>query len=155
MGTDLIGFVHVIAGYVALAVGLAILLREKGTSSHSAIGLCYVVAMAVLNLTALMIYRISGHFEVFHGLALFTLAVVLVGFSAAVLRRPRRSWLEFHYFFMTFSYVGLLSASGSEFLARIAGWSPTLSASVSSAIVIAVGSPIIALRRNATIKSVR
>lgn len=44
---------------------------------------------------------------------------MLAGFIPAFLRYPRKGWLELHYEFMNWSYVGLVAAAVSEVLTRL------------------------------------
>ena len=69
--------------------------------------------------TALAIYRLFGGFGPFHVAALVSLVTVLMGTIPARRRQPRGKWLERHYYWMTWSYVGLLAAAGSEAVTRI------------------------------------
>src|SRR6185295_9823599 len=47
-----------------------VLVERKGTMTHRLIGCGYVAAMILLNVTALGLYRLTGHFGPFHALAL-------------------------------------------------------------------------------------
>src|ERR1700733_11530124 len=74
-----IGAAHVAAALAALALGAIVLAMRKGTQLHRAMGMAYAAAMIVLCVTALMIYRINGHFGPFHVLALLSLATIFAG----------------------------------------------------------------------------
>ena len=82
--------------------------------------------MVGLNLTAFFIYRLFGGFGIFHGLALLSLFTVLVGYVYVIRRKPRDRWLELHYEYVSWSYVGLLAAAVAEFAVRVpafqGGW---------------------------------
>ena len=58
-----LGAVHFTAAIVALAFGAIVLAAPKGTPLHRTIGAGYVAAMVILNVSALPIYRLTGHFE--------------------------------------------------------------------------------------------
>jgi uncharacterized membrane protein len=73
--------------------------------------------MVILNVSSLAIYRLTGHFEPFHALALFSLATVVGGVVPALRRRP--GWLMAHYWSMAWSYLGLLAAACSEIVVRL------------------------------------
>jgi hypothetical protein len=75
--------------------------------------------MAALNTTALLIYRLTGHFGPFHLAAIASLATVAAGTWAAVRRQPPDRWLERHYYWMTYSYVGLVAAAVAEVVTRL------------------------------------
>src|SRR6202012_1882061 len=77
------------------------------------------LAMLGLNVLALMIYRLTGHFGLFHALALLSLATLAVSVVPVLLRRPRRYWLELHYFAIGLTYAGLVAGFGNELLARV------------------------------------
>jgi uncharacterized membrane protein len=102
---------------VALAFGAIVLGAPKGTPLHRTIGAGYVAAMVILNVSSLAIYRLTGHFEPFHALALFSLATVVRGMVPALRRRP--GWLMAHYWNMAWSYLGLLAAACSEIVVRL------------------------------------
>lgn len=76
--------------------------------------------MVCLNVTALAIYRLTGAFNVFHLLALISLATLLIGFTSVRRRHSMRRWLWRHYQYMCWSYVGLLAATINEASVRIA-----------------------------------
>jgi len=112
-----IGAAHLAAAVAALVLGTIVIGAAKATPFHRMIGAGYVAAMVIVNLSALAIYRLTGHFEAFHALALLNLAVLGRGVAAALIRRP--GWLSIHYQFMAWSYVGLLAATGAEIVIRL------------------------------------
>ena len=65
-----LGAAHVAAASLALALGLVVLLAQKGTPFHILFGAGYVAAMAVVNVSALGLYRLTGWFGPFHALAI-------------------------------------------------------------------------------------
>jgi uncharacterized membrane protein len=123
-----LGMAHFTAGLAALALGAVNVCERKGTPTHRMIGVGYVLAMLIVNVTALCLYRLTGRFGPFHALALVSLAIVIGGIVATLLRRER--WLRTHYYCMASSYVGLLAAACAEALAR----APIFSAAVNSPI---------------------
>jgi uncharacterized membrane protein len=112
-----LGAVHFATAIVALAFGAIVLGAPKGTALHRTIGVGFVVAMVILNVSSLAIYRLTGHFEPFHALALFSLATVVRGMVPALRRRP--GWLMAHYRSMAWSYLALLAAACSEIFIRL------------------------------------
>ena len=112
-----LGAIHFTAAIAALACGAIVLGAPKGTPLHRTIGAGYVAAMVILNASALAIYRLTGQFEPFHALALFSLATVVHGMMPALRRRP--GWLMAHYWSMAWSYLGLLAAACSEIVVRL------------------------------------
>jgi len=85
------GAMHFAAAFAALALGALVLAMPKGTLLHRTMGTGYIAAMIILNIAALAIYRLTGHFEPFHALALLSLATIARGVAPAVRRRP--GWL--------------------------------------------------------------
>lgn len=110
---------HLIAACTALLTGLGVLLTRKGTRLHKQMGYAYFFNMVGLNISALFIYRLTGHFGPFHGAALASLLTLTAGYVPAYLRLPQRRWLELHYEFMNWSYVGLVAAGVSEAATRL------------------------------------
>lgn len=110
---------HLIAACTALLTGLGVLLTLKGTRLHKQMGYAYFFNMLGLNISALFIYRLTGHFGPFHGAALASLLTLTAGYVPAYLRLPQGRWLELHYGFMNWSYVGLVAAGVSEAATRL------------------------------------
>lgn len=116
---DALGLFHTVFAVAALALGPAVFFRRKGDARHRALGYGYVVSMALLNASALLIYDLFGRWGPFHWAALVSLLTLAAGFVPALLRRPRGKWLEWHYFGMCWSYVGLAAAAVSETFTRL------------------------------------
>lgn len=143
---NILGWFHTACALVALGSGAAVLLRRKGNRAHRRIGWVYVASMLLLNGTALMIYRLFGGFGAFHAAAIASLATVLAGIVPAVRRRPAR-WLDQHYAFMTWSYVGLWAAAVAEVATRVPGFPFWWGVMIGTLVVLGVGATLI--RRNA------
>jgi uncharacterized membrane protein len=86
-----LGWTHTAAALAALIAGAAVLLTRKGTRRHRQLGWAYAVSMLLLNVTALLIYRLFGRFGPFHVGALFSLVTVIAGTSAAFGARHART----------------------------------------------------------------
>jgi uncharacterized membrane protein len=110
---------HIVASVSALVFGLWVVLTRKGTGLHRWLGYAYFFNMLGLNISAFFIYRLTGHFGPFHGAAIASGITLIAGFVPAYLRYPRKGWLELHYEFMNWSYVGLVAAAVSEVLTRL------------------------------------
>ena len=145
-GLDPFGLVHALLGVAALILGLAVLLRRKGTRVHRQIGQGYVLSMLLLNATALMIYDIHGRFGPFHVASALSLATVGAGFVPVYLRRPRRAWMLRHATFMCWSYVGLLAAFVSEVAVRVPGVGFGSAVIAATRVVVAGGAVLIHTR---------
>lgn len=110
---------HIGTAVSALIIGLGVVLVRKGTRLHKQLGYAYFFNMLGLNISALFIYRLTGHFGPFHGAALASLLTLIAGFVPAYLHFPRGRWLDLHYEFMNWSYVGLIAAGVSEAATRL------------------------------------
>lgn len=114
-----IGTAHVGFALVALASGAWVLLRRKGDTAHRWRGWVYVGSMVGLNVSALLVYDLTGSFGPFHVMAIASMAGVLIGIGYVRLRRPRSGWRHLHGTWMSWSYVGLLAAAASEAATRL------------------------------------
>src|SRR5687768_455781 len=83
---NLLGWIHVIAAGAAIASGAVVLFLRKGNRRHRRLGWIYATSMAVLNISALMIYRLFGGFGPFHAFAIVSLVTVGLGVATAVRR---------------------------------------------------------------------
>ena len=110
---------HLIAACTALLAGLGVIFTRKGTLLHKQLGYVYFFNMLGLNISALFIYRLTGHFGPFHDAAPASLLTLSAGFIPAYLRLPQGRWLELHYEFMNWSFVGLVAAGVSEAATRL------------------------------------
>ena len=110
---------HIIAAVAALLLGAIVFMMRKGTRLHVSVGIGYVVSMLIMNVTALGIYRLSGSPNAFHIGAFFSLVTVLAGWVPAIRRRPVDRWLQMHFEFMSWSYVGLVAAAVAEAGTRV------------------------------------
>jgi hypothetical protein len=97
--------------------------------------------MIGLNVTALFIYRLFGHFGPFHWLAASSLLTLMAGLIPVFTRRPKGLWLERHAIFINISFIGLVAATSAEITSRIPGLEDAFGPVVglTSALVIAIG----------------
>ncbi len=147
-----IGTIHTALAVIALAAGMAIFTIAKGTNRHRMIGYIYVAGMVGLNLTALMIYRLFGRFGPFHVFAIISLVTLVVGFLPALTKRPKQTWLDRHYNWILWSYVGLVAGAAAEFLTRVpifnrSGVGFAIGVFVASTVIISIGASIIHRRK--------
>lgn len=133
----LVGLLHVGAGIAALLLGVAVAALPKGTRRHRRYGRAYLVAMVLMNFTALTIFELFGRFGPFHWLALFSLATCAAGFIVAWRRLP--GWVSPHAYLMGGSLIGLAAAAVAEVATRVPGWGFGPAVLVSSGSVIALG----------------
>jgi uncharacterized membrane protein len=140
--------VHIIAAVAALFLGAVVFLTRKGTRLHVRVGIGYVVSMLVMNVTAFGIYRLTGTLNAFHVGAFFSLVTVLAGWVPAIRRRPAERWLQMHFEFMSWSYVGLIAGAVSEAVTRLPQ-APFVGAVVAgSAVVFLLGGMLILRARS-------
>jgi uncharacterized membrane protein len=151
---SLLGVIHTACAVLGLVHGAAIFLRPKGTRSHARLGWAYAASMAAVNVTALCIYRLTGHFNLFHALAVVILVMVAVGLAQVAGRRRPRRWAWRHYQYMSWSYVGLLAATNNEAFVRLpalvrltAATTPVLPLLATAGLVAASG--VVIFRRQA------
>jgi uncharacterized membrane protein len=117
---DLKGLIHTAAAVAAMVLGAVVFFRPKGGRVHRLLGYAYTLCMLLLIATSFMIYRLTGGFNFLHGASIASSMGVAFGFGHAFLRRPRDTWLVRHYFFMSWSYIGLLAAFVAEISTRVA-----------------------------------
>ena len=151
---------HIALGLAALAVGLVVLLRQKGTRSHRMIGWTFVVCLFGVNATALAMHNFNGALGPFHVFVPISLAGLFYGLYQ-VLKRPSGDWPEGHYYGMCFSYVGLLAATTAEIIVRVpyfraagSAWRLILLTTLASIVVTGVGWAIIARVRARVLGSI-
>ena len=117
MVQDFTGLVHLTAAMAALLAGAFIFFRRKGTRLHRFVGYVYAAAMITVVVTALLIYRLTQSFNILHFFAVVASPPLLLGLAAALRRKP--GWLESHYRWMSWSYVGLFAAFAAETATRV------------------------------------
>jgi len=110
----MIELIHIILGFSSLISGFTVLLIKKGSRNHRLIGRAYILSMLGLNLTAFGIYKLFGGWGFFHWMAIASLIPLLAGYTAI-----RYKKIEAHYFFMCWSYIGLLCATISEIFVHL------------------------------------
>ena len=111
------GSVHMVTALAAILFGLVVILFPKGRAAHRMAGLAYVFAMLLTNISALMLYNLTGRFNLFHAFALLSLAVTLPGLLMPIVRP--RNWIFHHVHLMGWSYLGLLAAAANEAAIRL------------------------------------
>lgn len=171
---SVVGAIHFSAAVASVVLGAAVLGQgPKGGRRHRQVGWTYVLAMLTVNATAFMLYGLFGGFGPFHAAAVVSLAGLVAGVLAARgakraraanqgFRRSHR--VELHYWWMTFSYVGLIAALASEAITRLpatrgigggAGAMFGLAVGGATALVFAVGSYVIVARRARVLRPFR
>ena len=141
LNPDPIGWVHIIFSVVALIAGTIVVATGKGTRWHRTLGHIYLTCMLALNISALFIYRLFGTFGPFHWLAVYSLAIIVIGMVPVFTRWPKRSWLTWHAAAISGSYVGLVAAFFAEITSRLPGTEQSFGqvVTITSVIVNAIG----------------
>lgn len=97
---------HLSAALGALALGIAMLLRSKGTASHRALGRAWVFLMSVAALSSFWLTGLADGFSPIHLLSLWTLVAM-----AAAVAYVRRGNVKQHRRFMIGTFIGLAGAA--------------------------------------------
>jgi uncharacterized membrane protein len=110
---SMVGWIHTLTCVFAMIAGGVALFATKGSVNHKKWGRWYFYVMVITNLSALLIYT-DGQFNIFHWMAIGTLAVLLLGWYAAP-RQRTATWANTHLMCMLWSYymlyVGLINES--------------------------------------------
>lgn len=98
---------HLSAALPAIALGIAVLMRRKGTPSHKLLGWLWVAAMALVAVSSFWIagIRASGGFSLLHILSAWTLLCLALAIGAI-----KRGRVRAHKGFMLGVFVGLVAA---------------------------------------------
>jgi uncharacterized membrane protein len=142
-GLTLAGAIHTVLAIMGISAGLFQFLRPKGGAIHRARGYAFVYAMLIADGAAMLIFQFTGRFNILHVGAMTNLACIIAA-MVPVLRSPRPSnWRNQHYYWVSWSYVGLLAAATTELVVRGShlatiqqAWTATAATSV---IVTAIG----------------
>jgi hypothetical protein len=135
--------IHAVLAMLGIVVGLIQLLRPKGGSIHRALGYAFVYAMLIADGAVMLLSQFTGRFSILHIGAIANMLCIILAIIP-VLRSPRPlNWKYQHYYFICWSYVGLLSGGATQLAVRTShlatreqAWMVTAAA---TAIVIAVG----------------
>jgi hypothetical protein len=114
-----VGAIHTVLAGSCILLGLTQLLSPKGGVGHRARGYAFVYGMLTADAAALLVYRFTGHFNILHVGAIANFACLLLA-MVPLLRSPRpANWKAKHYYFIAWSYVGLLAAATTELIVRV------------------------------------
>ena len=112
------GAIHATLASAAIVLGIVQFLRRKGDSLHRAVGYGYVYAMLIGDGAAMLVYQFTGKLNILHFGVITSLVCIAFGMWP-VLRSPRRpNWRTKHYYWISWSYVGLLAAAATELVVR-------------------------------------
>lgn len=117
---DFKGLVHTLAAIAAMLIGAVVFLRPKGGAAHRRLGYAFSACMGLLIATSFSIYRLTGGFNFLHVFSVLSTIGLAFGLSYAFRRRPEGRWMLAHYYWMSWSYIGLLAAFVAEISTRVA-----------------------------------
>lgn len=114
------GALHLGAATIALVLGSIVLVRRKGDRAHRITGAIFATAMLVVNVSALSMYAMSGGFNMFHALAILSLAALVPALVMVQLyKRTRKSeYLATHAECMAWAYYGVVGAGFAQAISR-------------------------------------
>jgi uncharacterized membrane protein len=148
--------IHTLFGFLALIAGAWNLIAMKGTRRHRLVGWVYVGSMAGLLLTSFGIFELFGGFGPFHIMSLLAGGALALAIYFPLRRERYEHWIVHHYVWITYSYVGLVMATGSHlFDYGPAGWSFWSQAALYWGVPYVVGSALIFGRRDAILTRLR
>jgi len=112
---------HTVAALTALVLGIAVLLRPKGTATHKLTGRIWVAAMAITAVTSFWIQELrhGDGFSPIHILSIITLAAL-----ARAIYAIRHGNVKAHQRAMISAFAGVLIAGAFTLLPNriIGGW---------------------------------
>ncbi|EDP71852.1 hypothetical protein FBALC1_12162 [Flavobacteriales bacterium ALC-1] len=106
-----IGWFHFILAVLAMLTGTIVLLNKKGTLFHKRTGYIYLVSMLLMNISSFFIINFNG-FSIFHFFAIVSLLTIFGGIIPMI--KKKQNWFGYHFYFMSWSVVGLYCAFWSE-----------------------------------------
>ncbi len=113
----MINTIHTLFGVVALIAGAWNLATMKGTRRHRVVGWVYAGSMAGLILTSFAIVELFGTFDPFHALSIVSGGTLALALYFPLRRAHHPGWMIHHYFWISYSYMGLVMATGSHLFA--------------------------------------
>lgn len=135
---------HTLVSIAALMSGGIIFFFTKGTQIHRKIGFTYVVSMGLSLLTSFFIYDMFDGFGPFHVMSIISIVTISIGIYFPLFGRNINGWPLHHYFWMSYSYVGLWMAFMSHFISHFPpDWSGILKAFIAWGVPYILGSAVI------------
>lgn len=132
-----VGTVHVVTAAIAIALGIAIFIRRKGDHHHRALGLWYVAAMMVVNLSVIRKFDGSARPGAFHMLGVISILTTALGWLPLRKQRRDNRAVQAHASFMTWSWIGAATAglaqAANQLWPQHSPWPVTLVIAVATA----------------------
>jgi uncharacterized membrane protein len=148
--------IHTIFGVVALVAGAWNLVAMKGTRRHRVVGWVYAGSMTGLIVTSFAIFEVFDGFGPFHALSLVSGGTLAIAIYFPLQREHYEHWLLHHYYWIAYSYIGLVMATGSHlFEYGPPGWPFWALAVLYWVVPYVVGSALIFGRRDAIMERIR
>ncbi len=98
--------------------------------------------MLVADGLALLVYQATGRFNILHVGAIANLICIVMGIVPMLLNPRPRIWKYLHYYWIAWSYVGLLSAGATQLVIRLIpptnsgqAWATTFAATVTVSVI--------------------
>ena len=110
------GLFHTLVAILAMIFGAIVLLYPKGTKRHKRLGYGYVISMSLMIASSFAIYNFGG-FSLFHAFSVVSIITLVAGIYPAI--RRSEGWYRKHYYFMSWSVVGLYCAFWAEVGTRL------------------------------------
>ena len=114
----IISSLHLCAALVALLTGALVLALPKGTLTHKRTGYVFAAALVMVNITAALMYNLTGTFNFLHVFAIISMGSLVYGMLPAI-RRRSPNWLRRHISGMTGAALGAWAAGFAELTLRI------------------------------------
>jgi uncharacterized membrane protein len=141
--------VHTALGIIALASGAWNLSATKGTARHRFVGWVYAGSMFGLIGTSFGIFELFAGFGPFHVMSIVSGGTLALALYFPLQRAHYEHWFEHHYMWITWSYVGLVMATGSHlFQYGPPGWPFWARAALYWGLPCGAGAALIFGRRN-------
>ncbi|AWN45276.1 hypothetical protein DK419_02170 [Methylobacterium terrae] len=117
-GFTLPGAIHTGLAAAGIVLGMVQFLTRKHGSRHRAIGYAFIYALLIADCAALLVFQFTGGFNILHCGALTSLACMAAGMWPVLRSSRRPDWREKHYYWISWSYVGLMAAAATELVVR-------------------------------------
>jgi hypothetical protein len=103
--------------------------------------------MYILVVTSFAIFEVFGRVGAFHVLALVSGGTLSLALYFPLFRRAHSDWMEHHYFWIAYSYVGLVMATGSHLFERLPNLHYGIRATLFWALPLVIGTTLIFRRK--------
>lgn len=132
-----IGWFHFITAVLAMLAGTIVIFNKKGSTFHKRVGYVYVISMLLLNMSSFFVINFGG-LSLFHFFAIISLLTVFGGIIPTI--KKKKNWFGYHFYFMSWSVVGLYCAFWAEIGTRFVGnmkefWWMVMAATIITSII--------------------